>query len=443
MSLMQRVQVAGNASGDTGVLDESGSGALEQLRSLLQTRISSEKLARMVRENPLRAQNEVRSICRQLFDGGLVQGVEHFDGERREALVSRLIDSIFGFGPLEPLLADEEITEVMVNGVHSLYYERCGVLHRSITAFATEEEIRSLIDRIIGPLGRRIDESSPMVNARLGDGSRVHAIIPPLSLIGPVLTIRRFSAHVITLDEMVESGTVDANLAQLLRWAVMARVNIAVSGGTGTGKTTMLNALSCEIPHSERVITIEDSAELRFLEHPHVVRLESRPMNAEGTGEVTIRDLVTNALRMRPDRIVVGECRGAEALDMLQAMNTGHDGSLTTLHANSPEDAVLRLMTMVRYAAELPVDVIERQIASAIDLGIQIVRDAAGNRYVSQVVEYRFDASSARTRAVVLFERGLADDAGRWVRYPSWIGELGRRGLAVDEEVEEWKRLAC
>lgn len=440
---MQRVIEAGNAAAaGPSAHDASDPGELAQLRAQLQTRISSEKLARMVAENPLRAQNEVRSICTQLFDEGRVASAAGMDVRQREALVGALIDSVFGFGPIEGLLADAAITEVMVNGVDSIYYERDGVLHRSEASFATEDEVRSLIDRIIGPLGRRIDESSPMVNARLDDGSRVHAVIPPLSLVGPVLTIRRFSPHVITLREMAASGTMDERLARFLAWAVRARVNIAVSGGTGTGKTTLLNALSCEIPHAERVITIEDSAELRFLEHPHVVRLEARPRNAEGTGEVTIRDLVTNALRMRPDRIVVGECRGAEALDMLQAMNTGHDGSLTTLHANSPEDAVLRLMTMVRYAADLPVDVIERQIASAIDLGVQLTRDAAGMRYVSQVVEYRFDQREGRACADPVFERPFADDPGRWLRKPGWFIDLQRKGVATEGEVRAWQALA-
>jgi pilus assembly protein CpaF len=243
---------------------------------------------------------------------------------------------------------------------------------------------------------------------------------------------------------MAGGGSIDDSLRQFLKWAVGARMNIAVSGGTGTGKTTLLNALSCEIPHEERVITIEDSAELRFSEHPHVVRLEARPRNAEGVGEVSIRDLVINALRMRPDRIVVGECRGAEALDMLQAMNTGHDGSLTTLHANSPEDAVLRLMTMVRYAAELPVDVIERQIASAIDLGVQVSRDAAGARYVTQVVEYRFDADVGKARADVVYERLSADAQGSWLRIPQWVDGLEQGGIARSKEVKEWRQsLVC
>ena len=436
---MTRVKAAGNYA---GAMQSSlaPSMSLSRLRELVHAELPSDRLAKMAADNPVLAENEVRSICRRLFDDDAVPGFSELGDDRRERLVDQLIDGIFGLGPIEALLADEAITEVLINGVHSVYFERGGVLHRFNQQFSSEDEIRALIDRIIGPLGRRIDESSPMVNARLEDGSRVHAIIPPISLIGPVVSIRRFTRHVITLAEMSASGSIDASLEPFLRWAVRARLDIAVSGGTGTGKTTMLNALSCEIPETERVITIEDSAELRFLEHPHVVRLESRAVNAEGLGEVTIRDLVVNALRMRPDRIVVGECRGAEALDMLQAMNTGHDGSLTTLHANSPDDAILRLMTMVRYAADLPVDVIERQITSAIDLGIHIARDAEGMRYVTRVVEYVYGPAPDRARADTIYRRDYAGDRGRWLRIPSWVDELERDGVASKEEVEAWKR---
>ena len=273
--------------------------------------------------------------------------------------------------------------------------------------------MRSLVDRILGPLGRRIDEESPMVNARLSSGHRVHAIISPLSLDGTILTIRKFAEHVITLEEMATMNSLDEKLLKFLTWAVLMRKNIAVSGGTGSGKTTLLNALSCKISHRERVITIEDSAELRFLEHPHVIRLEARPRNAEGTGEVTIRDLVINALRMRPDRIVVGECRGAEALDMLQAMNTGHDGSLTTLHANSPKETISRLTTMVRYAAELPVDVIENYIASAIDLVVQTTRGVDGSRYISDVVAFSFNEENKKCEVKQLFYRSPFDRSGK------------------------------
>ena len=251
--------------------------------------------------------------------------------QQRSYLVERLIDALFGYGVIEDMINDESITEIIANGPDKVFFEREGKLVESDRKFASTSELRALIDRILGPIGRRIDEASPMVNARLPQGHRVNVVVPPIALDGPYVTIRKFTTHVITLEEMLESGSIDQGLLSFLAWAVRMRKSIAVSGGTGSGKTTLLNALSCVIPHEERIVTIEDSAELRFFNHPNVARMEARPMNAEGTGEVTIRDLVINALRMRPDRIVVGECRGAEALDMLTAMNTGHDGSLTIL----------------------------------------------------------------------------------------------------------------
>lgn len=281
-----------------------------------------------------------------------------------------------------------------------------------------------------------------MVNARLPEGHRVHVIIPPLALDGPVMTVRKFAKRVMTLGDMVERGSFDERMRTFLVWAVRARKSIAVSGGTGSGKTTLLNALSCELSPEERIITIEDSAELRFLEHPHVVRLEARPRNAEGTGEVTIRDLVTNALRMRPDRIVVGECRGAEALDMLQAMNTGHDGSLTTLHANSPTDVVARLTTMVRYAVDLPVDVIESNVASAFDLIVQTARSLDGTRFVSELAELAYDREKRCCRVRVLYRHEPSEREGRWRAFPGWLDGLSDAGIAADGEVEQWKRMS-
>lgn len=438
MTLNDCIRAAGNA-GETYASDVRGR-QLDALKQQLWLRIPSDKLARMVTDNPLRAENEIRSICRQVFARNSLPGIGMLDEEEREALVRSLLDALFGLGPLEAMLSDPEVTEIMVNGTQSVYCERRGKLFACGQPFGSGDEVRALIDRIISPLGRRIDESSPMVNARLPEGHRVHAVIPPLSLDGPVLTIRKFAEHVITLDEMVDMRSLDKETAQFLRWAVAARVSIAVSGGTGTGKTTLLNALSCEIPFQERILTIEDSAELRFLEHPHVVRLEARPANAEGTGQVTIRDLVVNALRMRPDRIVVGECRGAEALDMLQAMNTGHDGSLTTLHANSPADAVSRLAVMVRYAADLPVDVIERQIASAIDVMLQLARAPSGDRFLSQIVALSYDDERRAVQVTPLFKREYFQRKGVWSAAPDWMDRLEDRGVAEREEVEKWKR---
>lgn len=438
MSLLERVQQAGNGAGPRDGL-RSALG-LDALRDQVQALVSADEVAALQAENPERARNEVRSACRRVFEGPDWAAVSP---ERRARLEGELVDAVFGFGPLEGLLADDTVTEVMVNGPRNVFFERDGRLFRSDRAFDDEGQLRALIDRVLGPLGRRIDESSPMVNARLPQGHRVHAVIPPLALDGSALTIRKFARRVMTLEDMEAGGSFDAAMRTFLVWAVRARKSVAVSGGTGSGKTTLLNALSCVIPHEERIITIEDSAELRFLEHPHVVRLEARSRNAEGLGEVTIRDLVTNALRMRPDRIVVGECRGAEALDMLQAMNTGHDGSLTTLHANSPEESVARLTTMVRYGADLPVDVIEANIASAIDVVVQMARALDGSRRIAEVVALSFDRDSRRCVAEPLFKRGETKDCGRWSAAPSWTADLPARGCAGPGEVEAWMRACC
>ncbi|NGM17205.1 CpaF family protein [Eggerthellaceae bacterium zg-893] len=392
-----------------------------------------------MRENPQRARNELKSACRQVFEDSAWSIVS--EGHRAD-LVERLVDEVFGMGPLEALLADDEVTEIMVNGPESVYFERNGRIVRSGRTFSDEASLRSLIDRILGPVGRRVDESSPLANARLPAGHRVNVVIPPLSLDGPILTIRKFSERVLTLDSLESFGSFDRAMKRFLVWCVLARKSVAVSGGTGSGKTTLLNALSCELPKHERIITIEDSAELRFLEHPHVVRLEARPRNAEGKGEVTIRDLVINALRMRPDRIVVGECRGAEALDMLQAMNTGHDGSLTTLHSNSSSDAVSRLVTMVRYAVDLPVDVIEANIASAFDVVVQTARFMDGRRYVSEVAEFAFDRERRLCETKTLFERATPDRRGEWRQEPEWLDEVEMLGIAGRDEVDEWRRQA-
>ena len=431
MSLTEWVNAAGR-----GDARESPRGsALAELKRRVRDILPSDQVASMMAVNPKQAENELRIACMRVFEESpwLAQG-----DQARAELARALLDGVFGLGPLEALLADPQVTEIMVNGCKSLYVERHGKLEELKPPFTEDEQVRTLIDRIIGPLGRRIDESSPMVNARLSQGHRVNAVIPPLSLDGPVLTVRKFREHVILLEEMVESGSMDVRMAQFLTWAVRAKRNITVSGGTGSGKTTLLNALSCKIGHAERIITIEDSAELRFHEHPHVVRLEARPKNSEGIGEVCIRDLVINSLRMRPDRIVVGECRGAEALDMLQAMNTGHDGSLTTLHANSPSDAVLRLGTMVRYASDLPVDVIDAQIGSALDCIVQTARAADGRRYVSQVDQVAFDGQARRARMDTLFRWDRGEGEGEWLKAPSWIGMLPAMGVAKESEVGEW-----
>ena len=307
--------------------------------------------------------------------------------EERRQLVGDISDDILGYGPLEPLLRDDSVSEVMVNGFDCIYVERNGRLERAKSAFVDNAHVLRIIDKIVSQVGRRIDEASPMVDARLPDGSRVNAIIPPLSLRGPVLTIRKFARDPYTVDDLITFGTLSAKSAQFLSACVRGKLNILISGGTGTGKTTMLNGLSAFIPASERIVTIEDAAELQ-LQQDHVVTLESRPPNVEGHGEVRIRELVRNALRMRPDRIIVGEVRGAETLDMLQAMNTGHEGSLTTIHANTPRDALARLETLVLTAGvDLPLRAIREQIASAFDLLVQVQRLVDGSRRVTHITE--------------------------------------------------------
>lgn len=305
----------------------------------------------------------------------------------RTKIVADVRDEIMGLGPIEPLLKDETVTEVMINGPRKIFVERMGKLQLTKVQFHDDTHLMNIIERILTPLGRRIDESSPMVDARLADGSRVNIIIPPLSLVGPCMTIRKFTKNPLSVENLVSFGTLNEDMAVFLRACVKARVNILVSGGTGSGKTTTLNVLSTFIPEDERIVTVEDAAELR-LQQVHVVTLESRPANIEGSGAVTIRDLVRNALRMRPDRIIVGEVRSGEALDMLQAMNTGHDGSLTTAHANSPRDVLSRLETMVLMAGmELPVKAIREQISSAIDLIVQQSRVWDGSRKITYITE--------------------------------------------------------
>ncbi|MGC5583566.1 ATPase, T2SS/T4P/T4SS family [Ornithinimicrobium sp. W1665] len=307
--------------------------------------------------------------------------------EERRRLVAEIADDVLGYGPLQKLLDDDSVTEIMVNGHESVYVEQDGLLQQVDVQFSSDEHLRRVIERIVGRVGRRIDESSPMVDARLEDGSRVNAVIAPLAVSGATLTIRKFGQVPLRAEDLVARGSMSSQMVQLLRGCVEAKLNVLVSGGTGTGKTTMLNVLSSFIPTSERIVTIEDAVELQ-LQQEHVVRLESRPSNIEGQGEVTIRDLVRNSLRMRPDRIIVGEVRGGESLDMLQAMNTGHEGSLSTLHANTPRDAVARLETMVLMAGmDLPLRAIREQIASAVDVIVHLNRLRDGTRRVTAITE--------------------------------------------------------
>lgn len=360
--------------------------------------------------------DELESRVREKLAEVLAQEPTPLSAADRKRLVAEAIDDILGFGPLEPYLRDPSITEVMVNGWSNVWAEREGRLFKTGARFLDEAHLRRTIDRMVGLVGRRIDESQPYVDARLADGSRINAVIPPIAIDGPMLTVRKFSTEPYTVPDLIGFRTMSERVAHLLEGCVRGRINILVSGGTGTGKTTTLNALSSFIPADERIITIEDAAELR-LQQPHVGRLEYRPPNIEGRGEVTIRDLVRNALRMRPDRIVVGEVRGGEALDMLQAMNTGHDGSLCTIHANSARDALSRLETMVLMGGvELPIRAIREQIASAVQLIIHQSRLRDGSRRITHVTEIvGMEGEIISTQDLFAFDFGMGiDENGRF-----------------------------
>ncbi|HEX3607516.1 MAG TPA: CpaF family protein [Candidatus Dormibacteraeota bacterium] len=345
----------------------------------------------------------------------------------RQRLVEALTNDVLGLGPLEGLLADPDITEVMVNGPKHVFVEQRGKITKSHVTFESNEQLMQVIDRIVSSIGRRVDESSPMVDARLKDGSRVNVIIPPLALKGPTLTIRKFSKDPLQVEDLVRFGTATADMFEFTRACVSARLNVVVSGGTGSGKTTTLNILSSFIPDDERIVTIEDAAELQ-LRQEHVVTLETRPANVEGRGAVHIRELVVNSLRMRPDRIVVGECRGGEALDMLQAMNTGHDGSLTTVHANTPSDVLSRLETMVLMAgAELPSRAIREQIASAVNLIVHQMRLRDGSRRIVNITEVLdFDGERVEVQDIFIFRQTGVDEDGRVLGYLTPTGVLPR-----------------
>ena len=358
--------------------------------------------------------HEMRKKIQQLFDSILETEGTQLTRADRVRLFEQIVADILGFGPIQPLLDDESVSEVMVNGPKSIYVERKGKLIKTDVTFQNDDHVMRVIDRIISPLGRRCDESSPMVDARLPDGSRVNAIIPPLSLVGPVVTIRKFSRNPLTTDDLVNFGTLTPDMVAFLKACVEARLNVLVSGGTGSGKTTLLNVLSSFIPDDERIVTIEDSAELQ-LRQDHVVTLESRPANVEGKGRVAIRELVINALRMRPERIVVGECRGAEALDMLQAMNTGHDGSMTTAHANTPRDLLSRVETMCLMAGmDLPLRAIREQLSKAIEVIVQQSRMKDGTRKVTNITEVQgMEGDVIVMQDIFVYEQTGIDENGK------------------------------
>ncbi len=357
---------------------------------------------------------QLRSEVSRLAEGLIAAENAPLSSNERERLVEEVRHELFGLGPLEPLLADPTISDILVNGPQNIYIERRGKLERTDVAFKDDEHLMRVIERIVSSVGRRIDESSPMVDARLADGSRVNAIIPPLALDGPIVSIRRFGTDPLRMNKLIELNALTKDMADMFEMCVHARLNILISGGTGSGKTTLLNALSAFIPEDQRIVTIEDSAELQ-LQQPHVVRLETRPANIEGKGEVTQRDLVKNALRMRPDRIVIGEVRGGESIDMLQAMNTGHDGSLTTVHANTPRDALTRLETMIQMTGmRLSDRAMRQQIASALNLVIQGARLSDGTRRITSISEITgMEGETITMQEIFQFERKGVDKDGR------------------------------
>ena len=372
--------------------------------------ISRLDLTRLNTLSPDRVRAEVSRLAEDLL---LAENAPISETER-DRLVNEVHHELFGLGPLEPLLADQTISDILVNSYSSVYIERRGKLERTAITFKDDEHLMRVIERIVSTVGRRIDEAQPMVDARLPDGSRVNAIIPPLALDGPVLSIRRFGTNPLRMAQLIENGALTKEVALLFEMCVRARLNIVISGGTGAGKTTLLNALSAYIPVNERIVTIEDSAELQ-LQQPHVVRLETRPSNIEGKGEVSQRDLVKNALRMRPDRIVVGEVRGGETIDMLQAMNTGHDGSLTTVHANSPRDALARLETMIQMTGmRLSDRAMRQQISSAVNLVIQVSRLTDGTRRISSISEVTgMEGDTTVMQEIFKFEQTGVDSTGK------------------------------
>ena len=400
---------AGNGNGNGSDLNsqQTFQEVKSRLHRMLINRMDLTKLATLTPE-------QVNAEVSRLAESVLAQEAMPLSSSDRDRLVNEVQHELFGLGPLEPLLKDPTISDILVNSHGTIYIERGGKLELTRVAFKDDEHLMRVIERIVSSVGRRIDESSPMVDARLKDGSRVNAIIPPLAIDGPVLSIRRFGAEPLRMNSLIENNALTKDIADMLEMCVNARLNILISGGTGAGKTTLLNALSAYIPEAQRIVTIEDSAELQ-LQQPHVVRLETRPPNIEGRGEVTQRDLVRNALRMRPDRIVIGEVRGGEAIDMLQAMNTGHDGSLTTIHANTPRDALARLETMIQMTGmRLSERAMRQQVASAVDVVLQVARLSDGSRRVTSISEITgMEGDTITMQEIFLYERTGIDSQGQ------------------------------
>ena len=401
----------------------------------LKGRIQDRLLKELDPKLDVKDEAKVKTVVQTLFDKILDEENTLLPKAERQQLFDAILSEIVGFGPIQVLLDDDAVSEVMVNGPEKIFVERKGKLVLTEVKFDDDAHVRRIIERIISPLGRRCDESSPLVDARLPDGSRVNAIIPPLALDGSTITIRKFSKKPLTVDDLIRFGSLTPELAEFLRACVVARFNIVVSGGTGSGKTTLLNVLSSFIPEEERIITIEDAAELQLMQE-HWVRLESRKANIEGKGAVTIRDLVMNTLRMRPDRIVIGECRGGEALDMVQAMNTGHDGSLTTLHANTPKDSLGRLEVLIMMAGmDLPLSAIRRQIASAIQLIVQQERLRDGSRRVTYVTEVQgMEGETVVLQDIFLYEQtGIDPETGKIIGHVKATGLRPKNMYRIQE----------
>ena len=410
MALRERL-IGNNNNGAPGpVSDGTGQQSFQEMKSRLhRTLINRMDLTKL----QTLTQEQVHAEVSRLAEAVLAQEAMPLSVSERERLVNDVQHELFGLGPLEPLLKDPTISDILVNSHKTIYIERRGKIEKTNVQFKDDEHLMRVIERIVSSVGRRIDESSPMVDARLQDGSRVNAIIPPLSIDGPVVSIRRFGADPLKMSMLIDYKALTKDIADMLQMVVTARLNILISGGTGAGKTTLLNALSAYIPENERIVTIEDSAELQ-LQQPHTVRLETRPPNIEGRGEVTQRDLVKNALRMRPDRIVIGEVRGGEAIDMLQAMNTGHDGSLTTVHANTPRDALARLETMIQMTGmRLSDRAMRQQIASALNLVVQGARMSDGSRRVTSISEITgMEGETITMQEIFQYERTGVDKEG-------------------------------
>ena len=413
MALRERYIKDPNGDGTAVALDESGYGnqGFQEMKARLHRAIVT-KLD-LTKLNSLPA-DRIHAEVSRMAEGLLLAENLPLSTVERDRLVGEVHHELFGLGPLEPLLADHTISDILVNSFSSVYIERRGKLEKTLISFKDDEHLMRVIERIVSTVGRRIDEAQPMVDARLPDGSRVNAIIPPLAIDGPTLSIRRFGADPLRMPALIENGALTKEIAMLFEMCVKARLNIIISGGTGAGKTTLLNALSAYIPADERIVTIEDSAELQ-MQQPHVVRLETRPPNIEGKGEVSQRDLVRNTLRMRPDRIVIGEVRGGEAIDMLQAMNTGHDGSLTTIHANTARDALSRLETMIQMTGmRLSDRAMRQQIASAVNVVIQVARLTDGTRRITSIAEITgMEGEMITMQEIFQFERTGVDSAGK------------------------------